>query len=60
MYGLRAICLLLLTGVLAGLSWVLGLLADEISLPAFVTFAGVTVAIMVGLRFAWDRYEHRV
>lgn len=57
MHVRNAICLTLLTAIMAGLSWALGLLSKAMEFSSFMIFGVVTIAAMISCGFAWDRYE---
>jgi hypothetical protein len=59
MHVRNTICLVILGVFVYSLSWALALLSKGMEFSSFMIFGVVTIAIMVSLGFAWDRYEAR-
>jgi hypothetical protein len=57
MHTRNVICSVVLAAFVATLGWALRLLSKSMEFSSFMIFGIVTIAIMVSLGFAWDRYE---
>ncbi|SIO53843.1 hypothetical protein SAMN05443247_07627 [Bradyrhizobium erythrophlei] len=59
MHMRNAICLSILAAFVAALGYGLRQLSHAMDFSSFMLFGVVTIAVMVGLGFAWDRHVAR-
>jgi len=55
----NAICLTLLTGIMAGIYWALRALSKSMEFSSFMLFCGVTVVVMVSCGYLYDYFERK-